>query len=275
MRAKTTTGKQVLPPALLRVLTHSLPIIKKADERIPSAFFASHQHATLTQHDTDGRHMTTSTFKHAAALIAVLVLTTPAARAQTAPNPPVSLTVISPIFSQLVRFSSPSDFVPVFENLNGNFYTRESVLKGETAQAWTQMITVTGTKSLAANPTLTPEAYAVSLAGGFKTVCPESFVALPLGAMRFGNQDGFAAIAGCGMVASSADKHSEIALIVTVKGIADFYTIQWAQRGPTSVAKPTIDRAAWQARLQQLSPIRLCAIVPGERAPYPSCVNSK
>lgn len=217
----------------------------------------------------------TSTFKHAAMLIALLVVANPSARAQTPPRLPASLTVISPIFSQLVRFSSPSDFMPVFENLNGNFYTRESVLKGETAQAWTQMITVTGTKSLAANPTLTPEAYAVSLAGGFKKVCPESFAALPLGAMRFGNQDSFAAIAGCGTVASSADRHSEIALIVTVKGIADYYTIQWAQRGPASIAKPAIDQAAWQARLQQLSPIRLCAIMPGERAPYPSCVNPK
>jgi hypothetical protein len=60
-----------------------------------------------------------------------------------------------------------------------------------------------------------------------------------------------------------------------VKGIADYYTIQWAQRGPATIAKPAIDQATWQARLQQLSPIRLCAIVPGERVPYPSCVNSK
>ena len=193
-----------------------------------------------------------SKLDHAVTLTALLLVAAIPARAQTPPSmpraAPAALTVISPIFSQLVRLSIPSAFVPVFETLNGNFYTRESVLKGETAQAWTQMISVTGTKGLASNvaayPKLTPEAYAVSLASGFKKACPDSFAAAPLGAMRFDDRDGFAAIAGCGVVESSADKHSEIALIVAVKGSADYYTIQWAQRGPSSREKPALDRIA-------------------------------
>jgi hypothetical protein len=79
-------------------------------------------------------------------------------------------------------------------------------------------------------------------------------------------------VAGCGEVDASADKHSETVLIVAVKGASDAYTIQWAERGPAS-SGAGIDEAKWQARLGALMPIRLCAIVPGETAPYPSCLQ--
>ena len=44
---------------------------------------------------------------------------------------PSAITVISPIFGQLVTFSLPASFVTVFENTNGPNYIREAVLKGE------------------------------------------------------------------------------------------------------------------------------------------------
>ncbi|MGH6710628.1 MAG: hypothetical protein ACREEK_16835 [Bradyrhizobium sp.] len=49
---------------------------------------------------------------------------------------------------------------------------------------------------------------------------------------------------------------------------ANFVTV----RGPTA-AQSAIDEGKWLARLGQLQPIRLCPIVPGEPAPYPSCVS--
>jgi hypothetical protein len=55
----------------------------------------------------------------------------------------------------LVSFAMPSNFSAVFENTNGGHYIREAVLKGESAQAWTQMIMVTGEKGVAGNPDLT------------------------------------------------------------------------------------------------------------------------
>jgi len=180
--------------------------------------------------------------------------------------------VISPIYSQLVRFSMPSNFAVVFENAKDGNYIREAVLKGETARAWTQMITVTGAKGLARHPQVTPEGFARSIAAGFKKACPDTFDAKPLGATKFGNQDGFVVVGGCGRVAVSADKHSETALIVAVRGSADVYTIQWAERTP-GTAKPAIDDAKWQERLSKLKPILFCPIVPGEAAPYPSCAQ--
>lgn len=185
---------------------------------------------------------------------------------------PAAFTVISPVFGQLVAFSMPSSFVVVSENANGPNYIREAVPKGETVDRWTQMITVTGVKGLAGNPKVSPESFTGSIAGGFKAACPDSFTAKGFGATTFGDQDAYVAVASCGRVESGADKHSETALVVTVKGNADYYTLQWAERGPAA-GKSAIDEAKWQARLRQLRPIRLCPILPGERAPYPSCVS--
>ena len=185
---------------------------------------------------------------------------------------PPPYTAISPIFGQLVSFSMPQTFYVIGENTKGPSYIREAVLKGETADRWTQMITVTGAKGMVANPKASPEAFAASIAGGFKSACPDTFAAKGLGPIKFGEQDGYAAVAGCGSVISAPDRHGETALVVAIKGSADYYTLQWAERGPAS-GKPVIDEAKWQERLRQLQPIRICPIVPGEAAPYPSCVS--
>ena len=209
--------------------------------------------------------------------LSVLLAAAAAARAQ-APAPSTStspaFTVISPIYGQLVRFSMPSNFAVAYENAKNGNYIREAVLKGETVQSWTQMITVTGAKGLAGNRPVTPESFAVSIAAGFKQACSDTFDVKPLGPTKFGDREGFVAVAGCGRVAGSADKHSETVLIIAVRGSADVYTIQWAERAPGS-AKPALDDAKWKDRLSKLNPIMFCVIVPGEAAPYPSCASKK
>ena len=169
----------------------------------------------------------------------------------------------------------PSNFAVVFENAKDGNYIREAVLKGETAQAWTQMITVTGSRGMATSANFSPQKLAASIALGFKKACPESFVVKDLGETRLGDQDAYLAVASCSKVNSSADGHSETALIVAVKGTADAYTIQWAERTPQASLPPGINEAIWRERLRELMPIRLCAIVPGEAAPYPSCLQQK
>ncbi|TKW78045.1 MAG: hypothetical protein DI543_12490 [Bradyrhizobium icense] len=173
------------------------------------------------------------------------------------------------MFSQLVAFSMPSNFVAGYEKTNGATYTREAVPKGDTLQKWTEMITVTGAKGLAA--TASAEKFAGSIAGGFQRACPDSFAAKGA-ASKIGGLDAFVAVVGCGKVGGGADLRSETALIVAIKGAADIYTVQWAERGSPS-GKPDVENARWQERLKQLGPIRLCAIMPGEKAPYPSCLG--
>lgn len=189
------------------------------------------------------------------------------------PAAATSLTVISPVFGQLVRFSMPANFAAVSESTRDNFYIREAVLKGETARQWSQMITITGARGQADADNFSPQGLAGVIAGGFKRACPDSFVAHGLGATKFGAHEAYAAVAGCGKV--GADGHSETALIIAVKGSSDAYTIQWAERTQPASSGRDIDEAKWQGRLHELMPIRLCAIVPGEAAPYPSCLQQK
>jgi len=203
-----------------------------------------------------------------AAVLALSLAFVGAAPAQA----PQSFRVISPIFGQLVSFAMPSSFAVVFENTKGGRYIREAVLKGETGERWTQMITVTGEKGMTLTPGASPEGFAGTIAGGFKSACPDSFAAQPLGEMTFGRIDAFAAVIGCGRIDSGPTRHSETALLITLKGTTDYYTIQWAERGPETDEPPVRDER-WQARLSGLNPIVLCPIVAGEAAPYPSCVG--
>jgi hypothetical protein len=180
---------------------------------------------------------------------------------------------ISPIFSQLVMFSLPAEFTTVNEQSNDHQYIREAVLKGETVDQWSQMITVTGAKGLATEPQISAQYFAAQIAGGFQKACPNTFSVKPMGEVKISEHDAFVAVASCGKVDTSADKHSETALIVAIKGVADVYTIQWAVRTPSSAENLTIDEAVWKQRLEKLTPIHVCPIIPGEKPPYPSCVN--
>jgi len=186
---------------------------------------------------------------------------------------PPFVTVVSPIFGQLVAFSQPSDFVLGFENVDGSNYIREVVPAGETVEKWTQMVTVTGVKELAEQREVYPVAVASAIANGYKKFCPKTFAALALPPPDVAGFKSFAAVVGCGTVTGDGAARSEEALVVAIKGESDYYTLQWATRGAASDKPPAFDKAAWEKRLANLGPIRLCRIVPGERAPYPSCVT--
>lgn len=189
-------------------------------------------------------------------------------------KPPQSMTAISPVFAELVAFSLPIEFTTTNEQADEKSYIREAVPKGETMDKWTQLITVTGAKGLAERADLTPQAFAANIAVGMRQACPETFYAKGLRETKVGDHDAFIALASCGKVNDSADKHSETALIVAIKGAEDYYTVQWAERTPSSAENLTFDEAKWDKRLKALDPIRVCAIVKGEKAPYPSCLRN-
>jgi hypothetical protein len=186
---------------------------------------------------------------------------------------PARLTTIAPIFSQILVMSQPVDFVAAFEKTSGDRYIREAVPKGETVEQWTKMLTVTGAKGLASDAEMTPELLAGLLANGFKKSCPDTFDSMPLGRLHIGESEGFAAVAACGSYTAEKGKHGETALILAIRGTQDYYTIQWAERAAPSAEKPVIDKAAWMKRLSAIGPVKLCPIIAGEKAPYPSCVG--
>jgi hypothetical protein len=189
-----------------------------------------------------------------------------------------SLKSITPIFSQLLSTSFPMDFqpVPVYEaTIPGPRYMRESVLRGENEKEWTQMITVTGAKDLASSPNVTPQRFVESIASGYKKACPDSHRAVGVPVGKIDGFEAFSAIVSCGSSPLTAGRTSESAMILAIKGEHDYYTIQWAERAAPSSAPIAIDSAKWTARFNRLAPIKLCPIVPGESAPYPSCIDRK
>jgi hypothetical protein len=179
----------------------------------------------------------------------------------------------SPIFHQLVVFTLPAHFRVVSERTNGDFYIREHLPEGESVQKWTRMITLTGVRDLAANPNATPQSMTDRMAAGFRRKCPDTFSNALLGPQAVDGFEAFLAVASCGHQGSGADAYSETAVMLAVKGSSDYYTLQWVERGADAKGPLKLDAAYWTKQFDQLRPIRLCAIVPGEAPPYPSCVG--
>jgi hypothetical protein len=183
-----------------------------------------------------------------------------------------SISFIAPVFSQLITVSTPGGFVPVFEDTKGGNYILEWVLRGESVNKWTQMITLTGHKNLALNPIVTPEKYAEFIAGGFKSICPDTFNATPITETKFSSYNGVKAQVSCGSVNRNGETYSESMFLIVIKGEADFYTVQWAERASSTNTPIPYDSVQWQSRFNKLMPIKICPKVPGEVEPYPSCI---
>jgi hypothetical protein len=186
-----------------------------------------------------------------------------------------SLPSVTPIFSDLVRFTLPEGFAIAQEGARDPHYTREMVPEGETSEIWTQMITLNAEKGLSADPKSTPQPYLEKFAGNFRGVCPNTFAAKGIGPTTISDHDAYSGWLSCGTLESGSNAHSESFLIVAIKGTNDFYRILWGERGPASSQPIIFDEAKWGDRLKKLNSIRLCAKVLGEAAPYPSCTDQK
>ncbi|PRC94738.1 hypothetical protein [Solimicrobium silvestre] len=193
---------------------------------------------------------------------------------ESAVIPPVqNIRSITPIFSQLLLAPYPSGFVTIFENVSDTQYIRESVPEGENENQWSQMITLNGAKDLATKAGVTSQMLVERIAGGFQRACPTSFLAIRVSDDKIGGNEAFAAIVSCGTSPTTDGKQSETALIAVIKGDKDFYTVQWAERATASKRPLTLDASKWVERYKTLTQVKLCHIVPGEQAPYPSCVD--
>jgi hypothetical protein len=180
----------------------------------------------------------------------------------------------TPVFSQLVAFSLPPEFRstrPTYEKNSGSFYLRQQVPDGETAAKWSRMITLSGTRGLAANPEVTPQALLSRMTLDFQRNCPESFSTDAPGEQKIDGYDAYEVIVSCGRVQADKQVYGLAAVMLTVKGTKDYYTLQWTERGRDSAQPRAIDVEYWGRQLARLRPIRICPIVAGESAPYPSC----
>jgi len=196
--------------------------------------------------------------------------------AQRIPAAGKTVGTISPVFNQLLYFQMPTEFTTVYEKAREADYIREAVLQGESADNWTQMVTVTGRRNLAADrPDETPRQFGQAIVDGYRQACPATLAVRKLQEGPLYGNDTLVMVVSCGLVSAPASSgaRSETAAIAVVKGAKDFYTLQWAERGGPSNKPLAIDAKRWAARMKRLMPLKLCAIVPGEAPPYPSCVG--
>jgi hypothetical protein len=187
--------------------------------------------------------------------------------------PPGGVPTVTPVFQQLVAFTLPAPFQTAYEKTSGGYYIREHIRQGETPERWTQMITLTGSRGLGVEAGATPEHFVQALVRAFTGHCPATASSLELGPQTVGGRPAFAAIASCGHIEAEGAAHSEAAVMLTMQGSNDFYTLQWSVRAADSKQPLAIERSEWTARLAKLEPVRLCPIVPGEAPPYPSCAS--
>jgi len=181
---------------------------------------------------------------------------------------------IMPVFSQLVAWRLPPGFHRANEEVQARTYAFQATPEGDTLDHWSQLIALTGAAGRASDTKMTPKAFASGMAAGFKQDCPDSYHGIELQAPAVDGYESFAAVISCGEEADgSSPAHSKTDLLVVVKGAHDYYTFQWAERGPAQRSPMQIDAGLWSRRLAGLMPIRLCERIPGEQPPYPSCVS--
>lgn len=175
------------------------------------------------------------------------------------------VTATAPVYDRIAAFTLPDGFSGAYENEDGGSYLLEFVPEGQTVEAWTEMITLSGAKGLAVQMPAALDVAAV-IGSGFRDSCPETYSGSDEGAQRVAGADtAHLVMFSCG--ASGDD--TESALILVVTSGADVFTLQWAERGATVPPDPDI----WLPRFDTLLSLRLCPVVAGEEPPYPSCTS--
>lgn len=183
---------------------------------------------------------------------------------------PEEMTVATRAFGRIAAFPLPPKFVAVTERESYGTYLMEFVPEGETVDDWSQMITLTAAEGVM--PDLgNPLEMGFRIGEGFQAACPETF---------WGSDEGVQPVPGaeaahllafsCG---DGGNGQSETVLVLLAASGDDLYTLQWAERGPTSDAPLTPEPSLWQVRGVTVLGLRLCPVREGEEPPYPSCVE--
>jgi hypothetical protein len=177
-------------------------------------------------------------------------------------------------FSQVVVHPMPAHFKLAHAEHADGHYLEQSIIEGENADNWTQMITVSGSKGLARDSWSTPKAFAAALVQLYTERCAGALRVSDRGDLTVSNHDAHAVVLGCEPV-NKPGSHSESALYVIIRSDKDFYTLQWAERDAPPPSTMLLDDSKWTERLVTLTPTTLCPIVPGDTDPTAGCRAQK
>jgi len=208
-----------------------------------------------------------------AAFLAASVVTTSAQQAPA--TPPSFVTATMPVYAQMIRFPVPASYAPAFsKNNEGKFYIFEMVPKGETVEKWTGMMTITGQNGAVA-PVPPLRDYIGNFFSRYQKACAKTFSAKPISDAQLNGHVAVLVYLSCGQLLKPGygpEGYSESVVIAFIQGAKDLYTVQWAERAASQDKPIPFEAAKWQDKLDMLRAVRICTRVPGEAAPYPSCI---
>lgn len=195
-------------------------------------------------------------------------------RVKLPPNAFGSQPVISRLYSQNLLYFVPTRFTLLRSQAEPGQYTREYMLKNETREQWTQMITLTATPGVVGQPGVTPRGILAVLAQAWKQGCPTTFAATDLGETSLSGFPAQIAALGCGAEGKQPPPYSEQTLIVVIQGVHDLYTVQWMERSKAVKKAPVFDMKTLERRVGELMPLRLCESSPGQNPPFADCLRA-
>jgi hypothetical protein len=179
------------------------------------------------------------------------------------------------LFSQVVVHPVPDHFrIARVENVDGR-YLEQSVREGETADKWTQMITVSGAQGLAENHWSTPKRFAAALVQRYTDRCAGVLRVRDRGDLTISDHDAHALLLGCELASKTGDPYSEATLFLIIKGDKDFYTVQWSERNEATPYAMGLDLPKWTERQAALMPTKLCPMVTGDSDASVGCGAQK
>lgn len=191
-------------------------------------------------------------------LVAGLMAMAAAATAQAQ-----AVTATALVYDRVTAFPLPEGFMGAYENEDGGNYLLEFVPEGQSVEAWSQMITLSGAKGLALQMPA-PLDVAAAIGAGFRETCPDSYRGSDEGEQQVAGADAAHLVMfSCG----TGGAGTETALILVALSGEDVFTLQWAERETAIPPDPEV----WLPRFETLLSLRLCPVVPGEEPPYPSC----
>lgn len=178
---------------------------------------------------------------------------------RASPDRPIGVTF--PLYERVLAFDMLRGFVPVYENVNGDFYITEFVPDGQSIESWTQMVTVTAQRNGAGSQL----DHVTQASQTFDTLngCNTGLVFKQLG-QRQVHPDVSAVIISrsCKEVSGNAyvgaKATGEQNLILHFSDGRDVYTLQFAVRGPFDRGKRPISDAQAIPQLAKFGTIKLC-----------------
>lgn len=181
----------------------------------------------------------------------------------------------APIYGGVVVFAVPPGFEAAHEAEDNGAYILELVPGGQSVEDWDEMLTLTGIGSAVEDSGMTAKDLVdwglQQLGDGYQAGCARPIISEVFNdAPPKGAEDAALAHFGCPELRQTG--LSEQALLWVAVGQGNLYTLQWAERGPPQ-DRMAFDPPQWFDRFDLLSRLSLCAPLPDEQAPYPSCLD--